>query len=76
MPRKARGPGPQPELTLAAVLDGANTSQDIADVLKITPAHARVVINRLLHEGALRWSGRSLPREGCQGWGLRIYEVV
>ena len=66
----------QPDLAIAAMLDGANTSTDIADILGVSHVHARVVINRLLKEGAIRWTGRRMPREGTAGWGKRVYEVA
>jgi Mn-dependent DtxR family transcriptional regulator len=66
----------QPDLTIAAMLDGATTSTEIADELGVSGPHARVVINRLQKEGAIRWTGRRMAREGCAGWGKRVYEVV
>ena len=71
-----RGIFPQPDRALAAILDGANTSSDVADILNASGPHARVVVNRLVKEGLIRWTGRRMLREGCAGWGKRVYEAV
>jgi hypothetical protein len=68
----------QPDLVLAAVLDGASTVGDIADELGVGRKHASVLIWRLLKEGRIRWSGRRMPRDpGIPGSrGQRVYEPV
>jgi hypothetical protein len=71
-----RAPVTQPDQVLAAFLDGANTWSDVADVLEVSPVHARVVLRRLVKEGAIRWTGRRMPREINAGLGKRIYEVA
>lgn len=67
----------QPDRALAAVLDGANTSEDIALELGVSRPHARIVVNRLLKEGLLRWTGRRIPpAPGSCSHGLRVYEAA
>lgn len=67
----------QPDLALAAVLDGANTSAEIAAELGVSHKHASVVINRLVKEGLLRWTARRLPGpEGTLHRGWRVLEAA
>lgn len=68
----------QPDLALAAVLDGANTAGDIAIELGVSRRHASMVVHRLLREGALRWTGKRLPRdpEVLGSRGQRVLEIA
>ena len=67
----------QPDAALAAMLDGASTSREIADELGVSVKHAASVINRLRLEGCVRWTGRIVPPEpGESGHGYRVWEAV
>lgn len=65
----------QPDRTLAAIIDGANTSHDIAAELGVSVKHAAAVINKLRRQGYVRWTGRVVPREpGCGGRSRMVWE--
>lgn len=69
---------PQTDRTLAAILDGATTSPDIADELGVSIKHAAAVINKLRRQGYVRWTGRVIPRPPGQKWGreCHVWEAV
>ena len=68
----------QPDRALAALLDGATTSPDIADELGVSIKHAAAVINKLRRQGYLRWTGRVIPRPVGQKGGreCKVWMVV
>jgi DNA-binding IscR family transcriptional regulator len=60
----------QADLVLAAVLDGLNTSTDIADHLGISTDQAGKIIWQLRKQGYLRKTPRRIPsRSGHNGGG-------
>jgi len=63
----------QPDRALAAILDGCNTSADIAEELGVSVKHAAAVINKLRRHGYVRWTGRFVPQDS--GVGGRPYHV-
>jgi len=50
---------------LAAFIRGCNTSEDIADELKISKAHASYLVTQLRKDGFIRWTGRQSPKRPC-----------
>lgn len=67
----------QPDLALAAVLDGLNTSADVAAELGVPVKHASAVLCKLRRQGYLRWTGRVAPRaDGVGGRAAKVYEVA
>jgi predicted ArsR family transcriptional regulator len=60
---------------LACLAEGANTSQDIADMLAISRYHATIALSKLTRQGRVRNTRRRIPREpGQSGRPLTVYE--
>jgi hypothetical protein len=66
-----------PDIALAAVMEGANTSPDLAEELDWSVKYASAVLSQLHREGHIVWRGRYMPRvPGVRGPGTRVYEVA
>jgi len=67
----------QPDRALAAILDGCNTSADIAEELGVSLKYASGLLSLLAYEGRIVWRGRYTPRPpGQRGPGSRVYELA
>jgi len=67
----------RPDLAMAAVLDGCNTSADVADELGVSLKYASGLLSLLAYEGRIVWRGRYTPRPpGQRGPGSRVYELA
>lgn len=66
----------QSNRALAAVLDGANTSSDIADALGLSIHRAGIVLWKLRRGGYVRHTGRVIPSStGRGGQPSQVYEA-
>lgn len=66
-----------PDLALAAILDGASNSLEIAEELGVSVKYASAILSDLLREKAIVWRGRYEPREpGKRGPGRRHYQIA
>jgi len=62
---------------LTAFINGCNNSEDIADELQISKAHASLLVSELHKDGLIRRTGRRLPRkENNNAMTAFVYEVV
>lgn len=67
----------QPDMALAAVLNGLNTAADIAAELSIPIHRAAHVLRRLRRRGAVRRTDRHIPSStGRGGNPLVVWEAV
>ena len=66
----------RPDRALAAIMDGVRTSVEIATALDIPTRAAGEALKRLCREGAIRWTGHTVPRQGRRGRPLHLWEVA